>query len=171
MSSSISNSAATTDPSPSRLFAVRFFAFLVAASLIIWAADLPHHLGPVQHVLAHGAQSIARITGGSSTVVADQIHAGGMRIDVTFECTGVYVLTILFVFLFAYPAPWSRRLAGAFLGTVLLSFVNLLRIAFLVRIAELHPTAFGLLHEYVWQGVFLVLVIGYAITWTDYTRA
>ena len=90
--------------------------------------------------------------------------------DINYECTGVYVVLILFVFLIAYPATWRARLIGAAIGVVALTIVNILRIAFLVRIAELAPDLFGYFHEYVWQGVFLVLVIAYAMTWVERAR-
>jgi exosortase/archaeosortase family protein len=77
---------------------------------------------------------------------------------------------ILFVFLFAYPASWRSRLLGATIGVVALTIINVLRIAFLVRIAEIAPGLFGYFHEYVWQGVFLVLVIAYAMTWVERVR-
>ena len=40
----------------------------------------------------------------------------------------------------------------------------------LVHIAEQQPSLFAYFHEYVWQGVFLVLVIVYAMSWVDRIR-
>jgi exosortase/archaeosortase family protein len=51
-----------------------------------------------------------------------------------------------------------------------LTLVNVLRIAFLIAVAELQPALFGYFHEYVWQGLFLILVIAYAMTWVEYVR-
>ena len=95
---------------------------------------------------------------------------GALTIDINYECTGVYVLLILFTFLLAYPASWPARIAGAVIGTVGLTLLNVCRIAFLIRAAEVQPQLFEYLHEYVWQGLFLVLVIGYAMTWVQYVR-
>jgi exosortase/archaeosortase family protein len=103
-------------------------------------------------------------------VRADQISAGGLIVDINYECTGVYVLLILFVFLLAYPASWRARLSGAAVGVVALTALNIFRIAVLVRVAELQPTLFNYLHEYVWQGIFLVLTIVYAMTWVERVR-
>jgi exosortase/archaeosortase family protein len=151
-------------------FGLRFFGLLVLASVLAWAVSLPDRLGAVQRMLAGGGTWIARLTGGNGQASGDQISVGSLSLDINYECTGVYVVLILFVFLFAYPASWRSRLLGASIGIVALTIVNVLRIAFLVRIAELAPDLFGYFHEYVWQGVFLVLVIAYAMTWVERVR-
>ena len=64
----------------------------------------------------------------------------------------------------------ARALLGAAIGVVALTAINILRIAFLVRVAEVAPDLFAYFHEYVWQGVFLVLVIAYAMSWVERVR-
>jgi exosortase/archaeosortase family protein len=157
-------------PSAAQLFGLRFFALLILASVLAWAVSLPDQLGAVQRALAGSGAWLARLTGGSGRAIGDQIGVAGLSMDINYECTGVYVVLILFVFLFAYPASWRARLLGAVVGVVALTVVNILRIAFLVRIAELAPDLFAYFHEYVWQGVFLVLVIAYAMTWVERVR-
>jgi exosortase/archaeosortase family protein len=153
--------------SDAQRFGVRFFAILLAVSAIVWAVELPDRLGPVQAALARSAAWLAHAAGSTSTVEYDQIYVRAFAMDINYECTGVYVLLILFTFLLAYPSSWFSRLTGALLGVAGLTTVNVLRIAFLVRVAELQPDLFAYLHEYVWQGVFLVLVIVYAMTWVE----
>ncbi len=155
---------------PANRFAVRFFAYLVLASLLLWATALPDRLGAVQRALASAATALARLTGSAAFVLGDEIHVRGLLVHINFECTGVYVLVILFVFLLAYPASWRARLGGAALGVVALQALNVVRIAVLVRVAELEPALFDYLHEYVWQGLFLVLTIAYAMAWVERSR-
>jgi exosortase/archaeosortase family protein len=151
-------------------FGLRFFALLVLASIGVWAVSLPDRLGLVQRGLAGGATFLAQLAGGVGKATGDQINVAGLAIDINYECTGVYVILILFVFLFAYPASWRARLTGAAIGVIALTIINVLRIAFLVRIAEVAPGLFSYFHEYVWQGVFLVLVIAYAVAWVERVR-
>ncbi len=156
--------------SEAQRFGLRFFALLVVASVFTWAVNLPARLGPVQRALAGSGTGLAHLVGGNGQAAGDQISVGPLSIDINYECTGVYVALILVVFVFAYPAPWHLRLVGAAVGIAGLTVINVLRIAFLVRIAELAPDLFGYFHEYVWQGVFLVLVIAYAMGWVERTR-
>ena len=151
-------------------FGLRFFAFLVGASAVSWWFNLPLRLGAVQAFLAGSANAVARLFGSLSSVNQDQVYVGGLVMDINYECTGLYVILILFTFLLAYPASWRSRLAGAAIGVAALTVVNVLRIAFLIAVAELQPALFGYFHEYVWQGLFLILVIAYAMTWVEYVR-
>src|SRR5262245_53477979 len=95
--------------SDAQRFGLRFFSLLMLASVIAWAVTLPQRLGPVQRALAGSASALARLTGGSAHAIADQINVGALSMDINYECTGVYVVLILFVFLFAYPASWQAR--------------------------------------------------------------
>ncbi len=61
----------------------------------------------------------------------------------------------------------SRRLRSRISALTLL---NIFRIAVLVRVAETEPALFDYLHEYVWQGLFLVLTVAYAMSWVERTR-
>jgi exosortase/archaeosortase family protein len=156
--------------SDAQKFGLRFFAFLVGASILSWAVNLPAQLGAVQSFLAGSAGALARAFGSKSVVQTDQIYVGGLVMDINYECTGLYVILILFTFLLAYPASWQARLAGAAIGVAGLTLVNVLRISVLVGVAELQPQLFAYFHEYVWQGLFLILVIAYAMSWVDYIR-
>jgi exosortase/archaeosortase family protein len=155
---------------PPQAFALRFFLYLAAASVLSWAVTLPDRLGPVQRLLAGAATWLAGLTGSRATAHADEISVGALMVHINFECTGVYVLLILFVFLFAYPASWRSRLLGGAIGLVALQLLNVFRIAVLVRVAELAPPLFDYMHEYVWQGLFLVLTVAYAMTWVERSR-
>ena len=151
-------------------FGIRFFAILVLMSVVAWAVTLPNRLGIFQQAIAWSARSLARLIGSTSSGQGDQILVPALTIDINYECTGIYVLLILFTFLLAYPASWRARALGAAIGAATLTVINVLRIAFLVRIAELRPDLFDYLHEYVWQGFFLILVIAYAMSWVRYVH-
>ena len=151
-------------------FGIRFFAILILMSVLSWVVVLPNRLGLLQRAIATSAAGIARLVGSTNSLEGEQIVVRTLNIDISFECTGVYVLLILFTFLLAYPASWRGRVLGAAIGTAALTLLNVLRIAFLVRVAELQPALFEYLHEYVWQGLFLVLVITYAMTWVRYVQ-
>ena len=155
---------------PPQAFALRFFLYLAAASVLAWAVTLPDRLGTVQRWLAGSATWLAGLSGSRATVHGDEISVGALLVHINFECTGVYVLLILFVFLLAYPATWRDRLFGAGIGLVALQLLNIFRIAVLVRVAELQPPLFDYMHEYVWQGLFLVLTVAFAMTWVERSR-
>jgi exosortase/archaeosortase family protein len=148
-------------------FGARFMSILLGASVFAWAVDLPNRLGLVQRFLAFWGAWLAVRSGGQASITADQIRVQSLTIDINYECTGAYVLLILFTFLLAYPASWKARVLGAGIGVTVLTAINIFRIAVLVRVAEMRPDLFNYFHEYVWQGVFLVLVVAYAMAWVE----
>jgi exosortase/archaeosortase family protein len=156
--------------SEAQKFGLRFLLFLILASVLAWVIAAPDRLHWAQRFLAGSAAWVARLLGSRNSVDGDQIRVGGLVMDINYECTGLYVILILFTFLIAYPASWRSRIAGAVIGVAGLTVVNVLRIVFLVGIAELFPDLFGYFHEYVWQGVFLILVIAYAMTWVEHVQ-
>jgi len=156
--------------SEAQRFGLRFFVVLAAFSVFAWLVSLPDQLGAVQRSIAQAAGAVARLAGSTNHVHDDQIQAKDLSIHVNHECTGIYVLIILFTFLLSYPARWRRRLLGIVVGTAGLTAVNILRLSFLVRIAEIRPPLFEYFHEYVWQGVLLVLVVAYAMSWVEHGR-
>jgi exosortase/archaeosortase family protein len=156
--------------SEAQRFSLRFFLILAGFSVLSYLIQLPSQLGLVQRWLARSASSIARLAGSESWVEEDQVRLGPLTLDINFECTGVYVLMILITFLLAYPASWRDRLGGAALGIGGLTAVNVFRLSFLIRVGEMQPALFAYFHEYVWQGLFLVLVIVYAMSWAERVR-
>jgi archaeosortase B (VPXXXP-CTERM-specific) len=156
--------------SEAQRFGLRFFAVLGGFSVLAWIVALPQQLGVAQRTIAEAAGALARVAGSTNRVHGDQIHVTQLAIHINHECTGIYVLIILFTFLLAYPAAWRQRLLGATVGFAGLEAVNVLRLSFLIRIAELQPALFEYFHEYVWQGVLLILVIAYSMSWVEHVR-
>jgi len=156
--------------SEAQIFGIRFFAILIIFSVLAWLVRLPARLGTLQSSLAGAAAGFAAATGGTPAVHGDQIYIGTLAIDINYECTGVYVLAILSTFLLAYPASARARALGIALGAAALTAINVIRLAMLVRVAEFRPDLFPYMHEYVWQGLFLVLVITYAMAWVERVR-
>ena len=153
--------------SPGVLFAARFFLCLLLCSLIFWALSLHVRLGPVQRAIAAASAGVARLTGGAATAQADDIVINSLIMNVNHECTGIFVVMLFASFVVAYPASWRARVGALTAGIPLFFAVNVLRLATLARIVEIYPSAFFYLHEYVWQGIFTVIVLVGSISWAE----
>lgn len=149
------------------IFGLRFFACLLAFSVVFWAFSLHEQLGPVQRAIAAASAVGARIAGGSAFARGEDVVVNTMVMNVNHECTGVFVLVLFASFVLAYPARWSARLVGFAVGIPLLLAVNVFRLATLARIVEVYPQAFFYFHEYVWQGIFMVFVLVGALAWAE----
>ena len=151
-------------------FGLLFFLALLGFSVLSVVTNLQNHLHLAENGIAGAAAWMANGIGSAAVVNENIISVGGLTLDINHECTGVFVLFVLVSFIGAYPAGWRARLLGIVVGISVLTLVNVLRIVTLVRIVEFYPGLFVYFHEYVWQGVFLMLVTLYALTWVERAR-
>jgi exosortase/archaeosortase family protein len=156
--------------SPIVRFAIFFFAFLLGFSVLSVATALQNHLHLAEIGTATSATWLARHIGSAAVVSDNVISVQGLTLNINHECTGIFVLFVLASFVGAYPAHWRAKAGGIAIGVTALSLVNVIRIATLVRLAEFYPSLFVYFHEYIWQGVFLMLVTLYAVSWVEWVR-
>lgn len=83
-------------------------------------------------------------------------RAPAVAVDATLACSGADALSLCAGAIFAYPASWRMRLAGAAGGLTLVLGLNTLRIGTLGRAAA-SPATFETLHLYVWPAALIVL--------------
>jgi len=152
---------------PGLRFCGRFFAYLLLFSFLFWAFSLHRHLTPVQRAIAQLSVVLQHGVGGDAQARGTHIVINTLTMDVNHECTGIFVIFLFASFVLAYPAPWLARLGGIGAGVPLLFLVNVLRLATLARIVEVYPGAFFYFHEYVWQGIFMVVVLVGSIAWAE----
>lgn len=152
---------------PGLHFGVRFFACLFFFSAVFWAFDLHLHLEPVQRWIAWLSVQGQHLAGGDAQAQGTNIVIKTLVMNVNHECTGIFVIMLFASFVLAYPAPRLSRVGGLAVGVPLLFIVNVVRLATLARIVEVYPDAFFYFHEYVWQGIFMVLVLVGSISWAE----
>jgi len=152
---------------PGLTFGARFFACLLLFSTVFWAFSLHLHLEPVQHAIAWLSVQGQHLVGGAAQLQGTNIVIKTLVMNVNHECTGVFVIMLFASFILAYPAPRLARVGGLAVGIPLLFIVNVVRLATLARIVEVYPDAFFYFHEYVWQGIFMVLVLVGSISWAE----
>lgn len=156
--------------SPLLRFALTFLLLLLAFSVLSVVTNLQNHLHLAETAFAASATWMAQCTGSAARVEDNLIWVNGLSLNINHECTGVFVLFVLASFIAAYPARARAKAVGILIGISLLSLINMIRIATLVRVVEFYPTLFAYFHEYVWQGAFLMLVTLYAISWVEWVR-
>ena len=154
-------------PAPGASFSLRFFSWLLLFSLLFWLLSVHQHLGLVQRGIAAVTALAERGVGGRAFANGDDIVTANLIMNVSYECTGIFVYVLFASFVLAYPASWTERLTGLTLAIPLFLAINVLRLAILARIVEIYPGAFFYLHEYVWQGIFTVFVLLGAMAWAE----
>ena len=67
----------------------------------------------------------------------------------------------------AYPTTRAWRAYGLFTGLTFLLLLNFLRIALLGWYGARYPESFSFIHEFVWEYVFLIMVISLWVLWAN----
>ena len=153
--------------SPGLRFGARFFVCLLGFSGVFWAGSLHLRLEPVQRAIAWLSVQGQHLVGGDAQLQGTNIIIKTLVMNVNHECTGIFVIMLFSSFILAFPAPWLARIGGLAIGVPGLLLVNVVRLATLARIVEVYPDAFFYFHEYVWQGIFMVLVLVGSISWAE----
>jgi exosortase/archaeosortase family protein len=103
-------------------------------------------------------------------VVGNDI-VGRVSLTVAKNCDAMDVSLLFASAVVAFPARWSRRLAGIGAGVALLTVVNVLRIASLYYVDARWPTAFELIHAEVWPLALVALAAAAFLAWSRWAQA
>jgi exosortase H (IPTLxxWG-CTERM-specific) len=91
--------------------------------------------------------------------------SGASAIKISDECLGADAMLILFSAIIVYPSRIKDQFLGLLVGLTLFQAVNIARIISLYYVNKFHHEYFELLHDYVWQGVVILIVAGYYWLW------
>ncbi len=84
---------------------------------------------------------------------------------VTQECTAVNVLILFTSFVLAYAASLKAKVMALATGIPFIIAANLARLVSLGFLTELFPRRAHFFHDFVWETIFVVLVIAMWLLW------
>lgn len=93
------------------------------------------------------------------------LTVGGFRVRIITECTSVYLCILYAAAVFSQPATLAERLRGLLSGIILLSGLNVIRIAAVTLVGARRPEIFEILHLYLGQVVMIFAVIALCVCW------
>lgn len=86
------------------------------------------------------------------------------------DCGALPSMSIFLAALIAFPAPLRKRAIGFVVGVPILYSINLARLVCLAAIgAYWHedPDVFEFAHQYVWQSIYVLIVVGVWLLWVE----
>ncbi len=116
----------------------------------------------------------ARFPNSPSQAGQDPQNAPGpswhFRFNLVPDCGAIPSMSIFLAAVLAFPVPWWRRVFGIAAGLPILYCVNITRLACLAHVGAWDNGGkwFVFAHEYVWQGIYVVFVVGIWLVWVDY---
>jgi archaeosortase B (VPXXXP-CTERM-specific) len=91
----------------------------------------------------------------------------GFRFTIIYHCAGIFGMMIYASAVLAYPAKYYEKIYGLLFGWAGLYIINTIRMAALGVIGMKWRKHFDFYHEYLWQGIFIIFVIGFWIFWKE----
>jgi archaeosortase B (VPXXXP-CTERM-specific) len=110
---------------------------------------------------------LSELLGMTVTVSDTQLYLETVTFEIIQECTGLFAAMIYLSCVLAYPAPWQQKTTGLLLGIPSIFGINLIRMLILVYIGGAHPDIFDYVHSFLWQGIFIIIVIFIFLVWID----
>lgn len=88
------------------------------------------------------------------------------------DCGAIEVISIFVAAVAAFPVAFRKRFIGIVVGIPVLYGVNLVRLSSLAYLAAFDPTIglrwFKFAHEYVWQVIFIIIVVIAWLCWIEF---
>jgi exosortase/archaeosortase family protein len=144
-----------------------WFRFALLCTLFLLAALwLEPHLMPLCRATAAQVGALLGLAGFAPRVQGDLVTVSGFTVRIVTECTPLYACLLYGAFVLAQPATMGRTVAGLFLGTMVITAANLLRITFVTAAGTVvAPILFDILHVYLGQIAMLMLVVAAGLFW------
>jgi len=151
---------------PVLFFVLGFTLLLVVFFVFINSVYFTSHINPgILSANAWISSKILNLFGLQTGVSGEKIYSKAYSITIARGCDAVEGIALFSAALLTFPAKWRSKLIGFLAGTIFLLLLNLVRIISLFITGLYFPKAFPLMHEDIWQGVFIFCVIGVMIFW------
>ncbi len=151
-------------------FGLKFGALMVLFYVLILAPVFDRLLYSYLEANAWLANVLLNWFGQASHVSEITIRSARFAITVRRGCDAVEPSWFFCAALLAFPAPWSRKVAGMLAGALLLQALNLLRIVSLYFIGLYYPRFFNTAHVEIWPVVFIMVAIALWVGWMSWSR-
>lgn len=101
------------------------------------------------------------------TVDGVNILTGNMDLAIIHECTGIFAMIITVSSILAYPTEKKKKVFGILFAIPFIFVFNLIRLLVLIYTAKFQSDIFELVHSYLWQGTFLIVIILAWFLWIE----
>ncbi|MCD4653348.1 archaeosortase/exosortase family protein [bacterium] len=118
-------------------------------------------------LMSHSVTLILNLVGVESRSIGAVVDLSSFRFTIIYHCAGVFGMMIYASAVLAYTARWWEKIYGLIFGFVGLYSINTVRMAALGIIGMKWRKHFDFYHEFLWQGIFIIFVIGFWVFWKD----
>jgi exosortase/archaeosortase family protein len=145
-----------------------FFCFaVIILDLIVWYLGRKEYLAFLDIFTSQVLTKLIRISGLQVTMDSNTIYLAHSVWIVTTECTGIFLMLIFASFIVVYPSSIKAKGLALLTGIPFIFGANILRLFIMAWIDNIKPQYTEFFHNYMWQVLFIVMVVFMWIVWID----
>jgi exosortase/archaeosortase family protein len=147
-------------------FGARFCVLLVFLHLFLLAPFCKRVVRDATVLDAGISGAVLNLLGQHNQVKDSTLLSGDSSIvTVLPACSCDQILCFFIAAVAAFPMPFAKKLAGAFVGSAAILGLNLVRIINLYWIGVHYPRVFSIAHEEIWALLFTIAPVALYIAW------
>jgi exosortase H (IPTLxxWG-CTERM-specific) len=151
---------------------VGLFTLLIVLFYLAWVSTFfTHHLfEPVIRSYAWISGKVLTLFGYQVQVEGTNLFSTGFAVNIKRGCDAIEASALFAAAVIAFPASTRKKIPGLLIGIAILALVNLTRIITLFMAGLKNMTLFNLLHDQVWQVIYIIIAVILLIFWLQYAR-
>jgi archaeosortase B (VPXXXP-CTERM-specific) len=147
--------------------ALLFCSVVIFLDLLVWYLGRKEYLAFLDIFTSYVITGLIHLSGLQATVDSNTIYLTNSVWLVTTECTAIFIMLIFTSFILVYPSSLKAKGLALVTGIPFIFGANIMRLFMMAWIDKLRPQYTDYFHQYVWQVVFIVMVVFMWLIWID----
>ncbi len=147
--------------------ALLFCSVVVLLDLLVWYLGRKEYLAFLDIITSWVVANLIQFSGLQVIRDSNTIYLAHSEWVVTTECTAIFIMLIFTSFILVYPSSVKAKGLALLTGIPFIFGANILRLFMMAWIDKLRPQYTEYFHQYIWQVVFIVMVIFMWLLWID----
>lgn len=144
-----------------------FCSSVFLLDLLVWYFGRQEYLAFLDIFTSYVITGLIHISGLHAIRDSNTIYLAHSSWLVTTECTALFIMLIFSSFVFVYPSSVKQKGIALLAGIPFIFSANILRLYIMAWIDYLNPEYSEFFHDYMWQVVFIVMVVFMWLIWID----
>jgi len=146
---------------------VLFCSMVVFLDLLVWYLGRKEYLAFLDIFTSYVIANLIQMSGLHAIRESNTIYLANSTWIVATECTAIFIMLIFSSFVLVYPATVKSKGIALLAGIPFIFAANILRLYCMAWIDYLKPQYSEFFHNYMWQVVFIAMVVFMWMVWLD----
>jgi archaeosortase B (VPXXXP-CTERM-specific) len=147
--------------------ALLFCGIVILLDLVVWYVGRKEYLAFLDIFISEVITKLILLSGLEARIDSNTIYLANSTWVVTTECTAIFIKIVFTSFVLVYPASLRSKAIAILAGIPVIFTANILRLYLMAWIDKLKPAFSVYFHNYVWQIVFIVMVVFMWLVWIE----